>query len=290
MARVRAASGLPRQEGLVTAPVENRSGVVAHPPVDRDIGAVTGDLLHRPHPVEGDGRRGHDGPPRLGRHPNGVGDARPAAGLLHRGGPLGHGRCFLAVDIGDTEAPTHHQLGQAERREELGQHLDGLGERGQGEDLAAQVGMDSAGSRRRPWRPARSACRPPRLPLPTPRRSRTSCRPGRCARTRGCAPRHPGSPGPTPGPVAPPDRSNRTPVAPDGRSRRRSRRRSGPHRRSRAVASSSSDLLLPWRTRRSGGTPADRATCISPPVETSSRSPSSWANRAMARHRNALVA
>ena len=59
---------------------------------------------------------------------------------------------------------------------------------------------------------------------------------------------------------------------------------------STARASSDSDLLLPCSTRRAGGTPADRATCSSPPVETSSHIPSSWASLAMAWHKNALVA
>ena len=57
-----------------------------------------------------------------------------------------------------------------------------------------------------------------------------------------------------------------------------------------AAASSSVDLLLPCRTSRSAGTPAVRATWSSPPVETSRHIPSSWASRAMATHRNALVA
>ena len=43
----------------------------------------------------------------------------------------------------------------------------------------------------------------------------------------------------------------------------------------RAAASSSVDLLFPWSTIRSAGTPAVRATCNSPPVETSRHIPSS---------------
>ena len=57
-----------------------------------------------------------------------------------------------------------------------------------------------------------------------------------------------------------------------------------------ASRSSSSDLLLPCSTRRSAGTPAERATWYSPPVDTSRFIPSSTANRAIARQRNALVA
>ena len=52
----------------------------------------------------------------------------------------------------------------------------------------------------------------------------------------------------------------------------------------------SADLLLPCKTIRSGGTPADRATWSSPPEATSRCMPSSWASRATARQRNALVA
>jgi hypothetical protein len=58
----------------------------------------------------------------------------------------------------------------------------------------------------------------------------------------------------------------------------------------RAAASSPSDLLLPCRTSRSGGTPAASATWSSPPVDTSRYIPSSSASLAMARHKKALVA
>ncbi len=54
-----------------------------------------------------------------------------------------------------------------------------------------------------------------------------------------------------------------------GRARRRSRRRSARRRRRARPASSASDLLLPWKTIRSGGKPACSATCSSPPVATS---------------------
>ena len=57
---------------------------------------------------------------------------------------------------------------------------------------------------------------------------------------------------------------------------------------SRARASSASDLLLPCRTRRSGGTPAARATCSSPPVATSRCRPSSWASWAIGRAEEGL--
>ncbi len=57
-----------------------------------------------------------------------------------------------------------------------------------------------------------------------------------------------------------------------------------------AVRSSSIDLLLPCSTSASGGVPAARATWYSPAVDTSRCMPASVASRAMARHRNALVA
>ncbi len=57
-----------------------------------------------------------------------------------------------------------------------------------------------------------------------------------------------------------------------------------------ARRSSSSLLLLPWSTTRFAGMPAARAMCISPPVATSSHIPSSWAMRAIAVQRKALVA
>ncbi len=44
---------------------------------------------------------------------------------------------------------------------------------------------------------------------------------------------------------------------------------------SSAEASSMSDLLFPCSTSRDAGTPADRATCSSPPVDTSRHMPSS---------------
>ena len=57
-----------------------------------------------------------------------------------------------------------------------------------------------------------------------------------------------------------------------------------------AALSSSMLLLLPCIVHDDAGTPALRATCSSPPLATSSSSPSSTARRAIARHRNAFVA
>ena len=57
-----------------------------------------------------------------------------------------------------------------------------------------------------------------------------------------------------------------------------------------AWRSSSSDLLFPCTVHTDAGTPAESTACSSPPVATSSRRPSSWARRAIAPHRNALVA
>ena len=57
-----------------------------------------------------------------------------------------------------------------------------------------------------------------------------------------------------------------------------------------AEASSSSDLLLPWKMIRAAGKPAERATWSSPPVATSRWRPSSATSRTMARQRKALPA
>ena len=57
-----------------------------------------------------------------------------------------------------------------------------------------------------------------------------------------------------------------------------------------AMRSSATLLLLPCRTSDDAGTPACRATNNSPPLATSSSIPSSWASRAIAAQRNALVA
>ena len=103
---------------------------------------MAGHVLDRTHPVERQPGGGHDGAAGLGRHPHRVGDTGPTAGRPHRLGPLGHGGRLLAVDVGHTEATTDHELGQTERGEEASQHVDGLGERLQGEDLTAQVGVD----------------------------------------------------------------------------------------------------------------------------------------------------
>ena len=59
---------------------------------------------------------------------------------------------------------------------------------------------------------------------------------------------------------------------------------------SSAVVSSAMDLLLPCKAIRAGSNPACSATASSPPVQTSSRSPSSATQRATAVFRNALPA
>ena len=57
-----------------------------------------------------------------------------------------------------------------------------------------------------------------------------------------------------------------------------------------ASESSSRDLLLPCIVICSGGTPADRATASSPPVQTSTPRPSALTQRSTAREQNALAA
>ena len=107
-------------------------------------------------------------------------------------GPLGLGRRRLAVDVGDAEPAADDQLGQTERGEERAEHLGGLLERGRLEDLAADVRVDAdeLDARHELERGDRLAPRRPRR-----RRSRTWSPPGRCGRTRGCAPRRRASPG-----------------------------------------------------------------------------------------------
>ena len=63
-----------------------------------------------------------------------------------------------------------------------------------------------------------------------------------------------------------------------------------PHADLRGGRSSSMLLLLPWNVQQVGSDAAARATCSSPPLATSSDSPSSTARRAIAPHRNAFVA
>ena len=54
-----------REVRLVAGAVQDGPRVVAHPPVDGDVGADAGDLLDRPDPVERDGARRGDRPARL---------------------------------------------------------------------------------------------------------------------------------------------------------------------------------------------------------------------------------
>ena len=75
-----------------------------------------------------------------------------------------------------------------------------------------------------------------------------------------------------------------------GRARRTSRRRCGRRRPRARARSSSSDLLLPWNTMRSVGNRRAARRCSSPPVATSRSRPSSATSRAIAVHRNALLA
>ena len=55
--------------------------------------------------------------------------------------PLGDRRRRLALDVGHAEAAADRQLGQAVGVDEGGQHLDGLDEGVDDEDLAADVGV-----------------------------------------------------------------------------------------------------------------------------------------------------
>ncbi len=54
--------------------------------------------------------------------------------------------------------------------------------------------------------------------------------------------------------------------------------------------SSAGSLLLPCNVIRAGSIPADSATSSSPPVQTSTPSPSSVTHRSTAREQNALAA
>ena len=63
-----------------------------------------------------------------------------------------------------------------------------------------------------------------------------------------------------------------------------------PTPRTTARRSSANDLLLPWNPIRDGSTPARSATVSSPPVQTSSASPSSATQRATVVQRKAFPA
>ena len=74
--------------------------------------------------------------------------------------PLGDRRGRLALDVGHAEAAADRQLGQAVGVDEGGQHLDGLVEEVDDEDLAADVGVQPDQVDRGRWR--RRARRPRR--------------------------------------------------------------------------------------------------------------------------------
>ena len=178
--------GPPGQERLVAAAVEDRAGVVAHPPVHRHVGADARQLLDGAHPVEGEAGGGHDRASGFGRQAGaGVGPGA-GAGLPGGGRPLGLGRGLLPVDVGHPQPPAHHQLGQVEGGEERPQHLGRLLEVSDVEHLAAYMGVHPHQLEPRPNRPAGGPLRPP---PPTPPRSRIWSPPGRSGRTRGCGPR-----------------------------------------------------------------------------------------------------
>ena len=268
------------QEHLVPAAVQHRPWVVAHPAVDGDVGAHAGDVLDRADRVQRDRGLGRDRPARLG------GDAALDAGGPARvddyAPPLGQGGRLLAVDIRDAEPAADRQLGQVELAHPRGDDVDGLAEEVGDEDLAADVQVDADQVDRRG-------------------RRRPLDRLGQVAR------RHPEAElrvdlpglhelvgvGLDPG-GGPQQHLGTRPSAACSRSRRSSSSALSttmrPTPTSRACASSASLLLLPCSTRRSAGTPAASATCISPPVATSRCIPSSWTRRAIARHRNALLA
>src|SRR5581483_3328901 len=209
------------------------------------------------------------------------------ARVLYRSRPLRDGRRLFALDVRHAEPTAHAQLVEPERREPRGQRLDLRVEGPEPEDLAPDVGVHArklhhAGRLERPGagdglvgRPAGEAEPELRVVLPRPHelvgvRLDTGCHP---------------------------DEHRRRAAAP-GRARQALEAvelvegvdDDAPTPAETAALSSASDLLLPWSTRRSAGTPALRATWSSPPVDTSRHRPSSWASAAMARQRNAFVA
>ena len=271
--------GGPGQERLVAAAVEDGPGVVAHPPVDGHVGAHAGDVLDRAHPVEGEAGGGGDGPSRLGRDPGP--DPRRQARLLEDLGPLG-----------DAWARPRRR-----RRPPRGPRPG-----------TARAGRGAPRSRPAPPPPSR-----------TSGAGRSGCRCGRGSPTRSKA----GEPAirstaraasplarpkpnlestwpvityswvwaSTPGVTRTITRVGRPSSAWSASSRRISSKES--------TTTSHAEVVGPGQLRRPtcccrggrggpAGTPAARATCSSPPVATSTCMPSSWARRAMARHRNAF--
>ena len=240
---------------------------------------MPGIVLHRADGVEGDGGAGHEGPAGLDEEPH-----------LHTGGvqrlahdlaPLGDVGRRLAFHIGHAQTAAHGEARQFVGGDQLGHDLGRQGEGLGGEDLAADVGVqpDQLDGGRSP-RPVDGA-----LGHAT----------GEAEAELGV-----GLAGADVLVGVGLDAGRDPQLHPRHRVRRRGAARAVElveavdddvvHAGGQRGGQLGRDLLLPWSTSRSAGTPAASATCISPPVATSSNMPSSCTRRAMARQRKALVA
>ena len=230
-----------------------------------------------------DGGGGDDRPARLDAD---VGVARraPRHASSTTVGPLGDRRRLLALDVGDAEAAAEHELGQVERRGELGHHLGRPGEALGGEHVRADVAVQADEfDRRRPPGPLDGARRRRRWPRLKPNLESSwpvamyswvwACTPGVMRSSTSGTPAARG--------VQRVEAVELVEAVDDDVAH------AGVDRRAQLVDAL---VVAVERARRSAGTPAASATCSSPPLATSSSMPSSWARRAIARHRNALVA
>ncbi len=129
-----------RGEHLVSAPVEDRSRVVAHPAIHRDIGANARDVLDGAHRVEGDRRLRHDRPPRLGGD-DGV-EPGTHCRFVYRLAPLRDGGGVLALHVGHAQPAADGHLPDPQWSGELGDDFDGAAEWRNVEDLAPDMGVD----------------------------------------------------------------------------------------------------------------------------------------------------
>ena len=112
-----------REERLVARAVGDRAQVVAHAAVDGDVGAHAGNLLDRPHRVEGETRRRRDRPAGLDREPrlrpNAVRRDRLRERFLERGGVLRDRRTLVGRHVANAEPAAQTQLADGRARSPL---------------------------------------------------------------------------------------------------------------------------------------------------------------------------
>ena len=142
--------GLTHQHGGVARLIGDRPGVVAHPPIDRHVGADAGDLLATAQSVEGHTGGGHQGAARFTQQAREA-EVPGLTGLRHGHGhgahPVLDRRGVIRGHIADPQSTAHIEIGAgvaqgAGQGEGVGHHGGQVAVGLNFKDLRADVGME----------------------------------------------------------------------------------------------------------------------------------------------------